>query len=211
MVRILLRIALSGIALLCVVAQLCLGEAGTAKTGIGIFDTLFIAENGTLRIHGNVYLKQAHVLGEGRLLVQGESQSKIVADHSEVNNLEITTHTTISLEGELAVNQSLTVQSGIFDISAGKLYVSDSTAIQLNNRGSILQNAHVTSLPVRSSHSQQIELSGKAILTPLPIREKSFSANGFQQYDEAASHPLLVYRDVPSIPPEGIKSVSVFF
>ena len=203
----LLRYLMMALAVCC--GTFCLGDTSVVKTGVGIFDTLFIAENGGLRIHGDVYLKQAHVLGKGRLIVQGKNHSKIISDRSEVNNLEITTHTTIRLEGELAVNQSLTIQSGTFDISAGKLDVADSASIQLQNGGHILQHTRITSLPVRSNHAHQIELAGKAILTSLPKGEKNFSAKIFQQYDEAASYQLVIYRDVASVPPERIKNDSV--
>jgi hypothetical protein len=210
MAHILLRCMALGWVLLCVVPQLCLGEAGTVKTGIGVFDTLFIAESGTLRIHGDVYLAQAHVLGKGRMVIGGDSRSEIVSDHSEISNLEIYTHTTITLEGELAVNQTLTVQSGIFDISAGKLDVADITAIALMNGGKILQNASVTSLPLQGSHSHETEVSGKAMLISIQKGDKEFSGHLFQCYAEVPPYFLVVDRDVASVPPERIKSVSVF-
>lgn len=180
----------------------CFGADGQETTGISIFDTLFIANNTSLSIHGNVYLNQAHVLGKGNLVVQGESQSKIISDYSEVNNLEIITHGIVSLEGELTVNHSLSVQSGILDLSAGKLDVSDSTEIQLLNGAVMQTDAKISGLPRQSRQHPSVDFAAKAILATFYKTDKLFTWKMQQQYFPEIQQELLVFKDVASVPPE---------
>ncbi|SEJ69058.1 hypothetical protein SAMN04487995_5948 [Dyadobacter koreensis] len=186
----------------CAVLTTCFGADGPETTGISIFDTLFIANNTSLSIHGNVYLNQAHVLGKGNLVVQGESQSKIISDHSEVNNLEIITHGILRLEGELRVNHSLSVQSGILDLSAGKLHVSDSTKVRLLN-GAVLQgDTRIADLPRQSGKHPSVNFAAKAILTNFYKADKLSTSTMQQQYLPVTQHKWQVSKDVASVPPE---------
>jgi len=199
MAHTLLRHLLCIVTVLCAVSLAGMGAAGPAKSGIGIFDTLFIAGNASLRVHGDVYLTQAHVLGKGSLVITGESQSKIVSDHSEVNNLKISTNSKVNLEGELAVNQSLTVRSGLFDISAGKLDVSDSAKVYLQNRGRIQSDTRFSGLPVQQ---KQQNTPDTAILVSSQPGSPMFSRKRTQQYPEVSRLDLQVFKDAATIPPE---------
>ena len=186
-------------AVCCAALQVCFGAVGPAKSGIGIFDTLFIAGNASLHVHGDMYLKQAHVLGKGSLVITGESQSRIVSDHSEVNNLEISTRSKVNLEGELAVNQSLTVQSGVFDISGGKLDVADSATVHLQNGGQIQSDTSISGLPVQQK--QQHVTDAAVLVSSLP-ENLMFSRKITQHYPEVSRLDLQVFKEAATVPPE---------
>jgi hypothetical protein len=198
----LLRHLLCGLAIICVALPLCFGEASTGKTGTGIFDTLYISENASLGIQGDVYLKYAHVLGKGTLAIQGESRSKILSDHSEVNSMKVSTHGKVSLEGELTVNHSLTVQYGIFDLSAGKLDVSDSTEIQLLNGAEILTDTRISGLPLQSGKHLSVDFSAKAILASFYKADQVFTWKIQPCNIEFTRHELQAYKKGTYVPPE---------
>jgi hypothetical protein len=190
------------IAVLCALSQLCFGAKSSVKNGIGIFDTLFIASNTSLTIHCDVYLKHAHVLGKGSIVVQGESQSKIVSDHSEVNSLEVSTHGKVSLEGKLTVKHSLTVQYGILDVSAGKLDVSDSTEIQLLNGAEILTDTRISGLPLQRGKHLSVDFSTKAILASFYKVDQIFTWKIQPCNIEFTRHELQAYKKGTYVPPE---------
>jgi hypothetical protein len=190
------------IAVLCALSQLCLGAKSSAKNGVGIFDTLFIASNTSLNIQGDVYLKHAHVLGKGTLAVQGESRGKIVSDHSEVNNLKVTTHSKVRLEGELTVNHSLTVQSGIFDLSAGKLDVSDSTEVKILNGAEIQTDTRISGLPTQNAKHLSVDFSSKAILASFYKVDPFISWKRQPRNIAFTRHVLQAYKEGAYVPPE---------
>lgn len=191
------------------IMQNCLGASDEVKAGIGIFDTLYIAGHSALGIHGDVYLADAHVLGQGSLVMKTPNSGKIISERSEVNNLEVITFGKVSLKGELAVRQSLTIQYGILDISAGTLQLTDSTNLKLQEGAGILQNSSVAGLPAGGSHPQTIEFTAKAILTPFMAIANSFCSKIHLCFDEAHQFPSLVYRDAATVPPEHQRMITV--
>jgi hypothetical protein len=183
------------IAVLCALSQLCFGAKSSVKNGIGIFDTLFIASNTSLTIHCDVYLKHAHVLGKGSIVVQGESQSKIVSDHSEVNSLEVSTHGKVSLKGKLTVNHSLTVQYGILDVSAR-------TEIQLLNGAEILTDTSISDLPLQRGKHLSVDFSAKAILASFYKADQIILWKRQPRNIEFTRHELQAYKKGNYVPPE---------
>ena len=179
------------------------GSGMDKGNGIGIFDTLFIASS--IGIKGNVYLKQAHVLGNGSVIIHGENQNKIVSDDSEVNNLEVITYSNVSLEGELAVNQSITIQYGSFDISSGQLNLSDSTEIHLRSGGIMKSDTSIAGLPAPGGHQHLLDFSVKAILAFFQEDNILLSWKIRQQHSEPIGRIWLVCRDVACVPPEEVE------
>ncbi|REA60953.1 hypothetical protein DSL64_13745 [Dyadobacter luteus] len=188
--------------------QCCLGKTVENRAGIGIFDTLFVA-NGSLAVHGDIHLVDAHVLGQGSLVMRAESSAKIVSQRSEVNNLVVVMPGRVQLEGELVIRQSLSLQSGILDVSAGALILSDSAALQLKHGASILQNSRFASLPVKGGHQGTFEFSAKAILTPLTTEHKRYTPKTYQHYHEVHDFPLMIYREAATAPPEHSRMITV--
>lgn len=206
----LLRHLLGGIAIICVALPLCFGEASSEKTGIGIFDTLFLTKNAGLRIHGDLYLTHAHVIGAGKIIIQAKSSGKIVSHESQVNHLEISTPSKVHLEGVLAVNQSLIVQFGLFDLSAGKLEVSDSTVIQVLNGARIESDTKVAGLPLQNSHPLSVDFKAKAILASYVLPDVLFSGKTRQCFSHVIRSELQAYKDEASVPPEELRGIRMF-
>ena len=149
-----------------------------------------------------MYLKHAHVLGKGTLAVQGESRSKIVSDHSEVNNLEVNTSGNVSLEGELAINYLLTVQSGIFDLSVGKLDVSDSTEVRLLDGAKIQTGTRISGLPRQSGLHRSVDFAAKAILASFYKVDPIISWQRQPRTVAFTRHELQAYKKGTYVPPE---------
>ncbi|WP_254562282.1 hypothetical protein [Dyadobacter diqingensis] len=191
------------IAFFFVTFRICYTEASVVKTGIGIFDTVFIADHAALRIHGDIYLKHAHVLGKGKLTVLGKGQNRIVSYDSEVNNLEVITNGVLTLDGALAVKQSLTVRCGVIDVNSGKLIFSDSTKIRLLGGAQILFKSVLAGLPRTNGLFHSIDFSARAILVATLILEGNTMWEIQQRNLEPPRCDSQIYKDVESAPPEG--------
>ncbi|GAB3958107.1 hypothetical protein GCM10028805_51900 [Spirosoma harenae] len=118
----------------------------TAKqTGVGVFGAVMGIHGDTMGVWGDVVLDSANVVGEGQLSLRGRSTTepvapqRIVAKHAQVQHLHLANPGKTMLLGDLRVEKSLTVETGVFDVSAGKLEQGATCQIRLL-RGAQLSN-----------------------------------------------------------------------
>ena len=126
-------------------AQQPADSLATRQTGVGVFGPAMGILADTLGIWGDVVLDSAVVIGNGVLSLRGHSPNKpampqrIVAQRSEVQYLHLASPGKTVLLGDLRIEKSLTVEQGVFDVSAGKLEQGATCQIRLL-RGARLSN-----------------------------------------------------------------------
>ncbi|MBD2699166.1 hypothetical protein IC229_00860 [Spirosoma sp. BT702] len=128
-------------------AQQPADSLATKQTGVGVFGPAMGILADTLGVWGDVVLDSASVTGNGVLSLRGHSPNepampqRIVAQRSEVQHLHLASSGKTVLLGDLRIGKSLTVEQGVFDVSAGKLEQSATCQIRL------LRGARLSSQP----------------------------------------------------------------
>ena len=72
--------------------------------------SLSILKNGTLAVFDDITLDSAHISGQGTLLLTKKGIQKIIACHSNIDNLKISTGTTLKITGDLKVSNIIKVE-----------------------------------------------------------------------------------------------------
>lgn len=140
--------------------------------GIGVFDTLYVGGNSSLHVQGDVYLRDAHVLGSGTFVLDDDASQRIIAHYSEVSNLKIANPTQVVLTGDLQVTQTLTVEAGVFRADQADLILTDSTKLRFLLGGKLHGQAIiVASSSSRNTVPQFAPYSLDAVLVDLYLLE----------------------------------------
>lgn len=126
------------------------------KGNIGVFG------DDTLGLFGNIYLDNAHQIGEGTIALVDTKPQVLASTNSRVNNLLIKNPTVVTLKGNITVVHTLVVDKGIFDTRRGVLLLSD-TDIFVRKNAILLQNDPVTSGNI--NHKSAFDFQNYFILT----------------------------------------------
>lgn len=102
-------------------------------------NSLHIHDGSTINLKGDLYLSKAKVTGAGLLQMTAKKAQKITSNVSQVSNLLIENPDTLTLIGQLTIENQLTVISGVFDIRKAILEKSKHTHILLIGDGFILE------------------------------------------------------------------------
>lgn len=174
-------------------------------TGVYIFDTLFIGVNGNLSvIGGDLYLERAQVLGKGTLRLQGQLPVRIVSEQSQVANLRLLNPGTVTLEGNLRVNQSLTVEGGIFEVSHTRLIISDSTRIRLLSGAKVNSGVELVNHPFTGNSTSSSAYAYEAMLPAGCGLQQCLSQTERVIYRSVCRNGLAINPDLDTQPPEMI-------
>lgn len=108
-------------------------------TGVCIKGNVGVFGEDSLGMFGNVYLEDAHQVGDGVLVMCDTKPQLLTANNSTINNLYITNPTKVTLKGNLLIMKSLVVDSGVFDVRQGNLILSDYATLKIMHGGNLLQ------------------------------------------------------------------------
>ncbi|GAB3741769.1 hypothetical protein GCM10028816_50700 [Spirosoma lituiforme] len=118
--------------------------------GLGVFgQSLGIHGGDSLGVYGDLVLVHAEVVGEGVLVLKSRHPQHIVSNHSTLSNLALKNPTRVDLQGELRVKQSLTVDQGVFAVSATQL------EMDLGSQLRLLRGAQLTNQPTYTLQDTQ--------------------------------------------------------
>jgi hypothetical protein len=128
---------------ICLIGQLAYSKdalpiVAGINEGLYIKGQMGIMEGGTLASYNYLYLDNASVKGAGSFIITSEAPQTILAKNSDIDNLAIDNPTTVSLVGDLTINNSLAINRGVFDASKGHLIMADSVNINLLNGAKII-------------------------------------------------------------------------
>lgn len=179
------------------------------QVGMAVWgNALGIHTNDTLLARGDLFLFDAHIQGNGALLLTDTTSRRITAYRSSLSHLIIDNTETVVLHGSLHLRCGLTVARGIFDTRTADFSLADSAFVHLLPQGTWLHHdAHplrwLPILPFAPPTAQQALYL--AFLSPSlhsgaprsPLRRRAalplFTVSGI----------ALVWMRIPHPPPEG--------
>lgn len=178
--------------------------AGTA--GVGIFDTLFIAAKGTFSIKGNLYLQESEVLGDGSLTLNGDAPQQIVSHNSQVMNLDIANPGLVTLNGDLRINHSLTVNKGTLNALNADLDLCDSAQIKLLAGAKLHARPElIAGLRLPAATLPRMIISAEAVLPgECKIKQVSYHNQPVGHHESNARQHSAVNLEVAFPPPEKV-------
>lgn len=184
----------------------CLGGKNAAPVGVTIFDTLFIAANGSFTVKGDLYLKETHVLGKGALRLHGDSPQQIVSLNSQVTNLDLTNPGLVTLHGELCINQSLSIDKGTLDAFQSNLYLSGGIKIKLLGGAKLLARPELlASIRLPGAMLSRPVFTPDAILPPVIGLRPLKYRRGLVGYKRLVQHRTPVNLGTALLPPESMR------
>ena len=114
-------------------------QVDTVHTGMAVFGkVLGIHGADTLAVQGDLILVEAEIVGEGTLSLCASQPQRITARKSSVQHLHIDNPTKVTVQGELTIQKSLVVESGVVDSRMAKFVLSDSCCLHIQAGGHVL-------------------------------------------------------------------------
>lgn len=193
---------------LTVLAQQPADSLTNQQPGVGVFGAVMDIHADTVGVWGDVVFDSANIGGNGILSLRGHSPAepagtqRIIAQYSQVQHLHLASTDKTVLLGSLRIEKSLTVATGVFDVSAGKLEQSATCQTRL------LHGAHILNLPlwtVQSTNSKT-SLENYERLVGLHTAQTICSFFGSAERPHRATYRLPNYQltevDKPAPPPK---------
>ena len=172
-------------------------------TGLYVSNTLiYISDKSSITLNQDLILDKAVIAGQGNLVMKSDNPQVIKSKKGRIDKLIIDNPTETRLDGDLEIKQSLTIKTGKFNISKGKLII-DPDAILLLNGASIFKgiDAEFKKSDSAESLSTQYTLMSGAIAaedweTPIVLN------NYIQKIGYEAMFYASIIQKTDSIPPE---------
>lgn len=115
--------------------------------GLGVFGSVLgLHGSDTLTVRGDLVLDRADVVGDGVLSMQGKKPARLVARHSRLAHLHIRAEKGVTLQGDLRIERSLTIETGILDVRTATMILGTQAQLRLLPTGKLLNPAMNTQL-----------------------------------------------------------------